>query len=211
MEKTDSPTPPDTTSNVTKKPRWVPTHPITIRVDMDDARLYHEKSLMEKRVILDYLRMCFKEALRGEVEGEEDKGGGLVDKIRKLVISLQLPEDSVMAIRREAEKCKSELAKETASRYKCEQEKQELLKQLEQLSHKKGEEEAKSIQIKKLENELAKAKEAISELMNLLDVATACVEDTEIKNVFLNRLNKVANQYGAPKTTQIIELSLIHI
>lgn len=207
MEKNpETPTPPDTTTNLTKKHRWRPTVVIGVRVDVEDAQLYHEKSLIEKRVIQDYMRACFREALRGEVEGEEEgRKEGLVEKIRKLVISLQPPPDDVMAIRREAEKCRSELAKETATRYKCEQEKQELQKQLEQLSQKKQEEEAKDIQIKKIESELARAKEAILELMSLLDLATACVEDVEIKSTFMNRLNKIVNQYGTPKPTPIID------
>jgi len=184
--------------------KWGPSANLGIRVDAEDYELYQNKPYYVRKFIRETLRAVFKRAVRGETA--ED----IVESIQKPIeIKLSVEHkhlaSDMLKLSKRLEEYEERLEQEITQRLSCEEDKKKLLEQLNQLSHKKEEEEAKSIQIKKLENELAKAKEAISELMNLLDVATACVEDTEIKNVFLNRLNKVANQYGAPKTTQIIE------
>lgn len=187
----------------TQVKKWGPTANLGIRVDAEDYELYQNRPYYVRKYVREVLRAVFKRAVRAESENIAVAFQEPVDI--KLNIKHEYTTPDIIKLSKKLKELEEHLEQEIAQRLSCEEEKQELQKQLEQLSQKRQEEEAKDIQIKKIESELARAKEAVLELVSLLDIATACIEDIEIKNTFLNRLNKIVNQYGTPKPNPVLE------
>lgn len=176
-----------------------------LKVEAEDLALYHSLNKYEKERITKSLRAIFKELVRRAREEPDPKE----EETIKVDISIKpdIAPSVVVELNRRLEKANKEIEKLIDEKMKCLGELDSLKKQIEQLSSRAVDVELQSCRTE-LQNknvELARAREALAELLALLEVASSCVTQPEVKHTLASRLNRLTKEYGQPQLSSYLQ------
>lgn len=180
-----------------------------LKVEVQDLALYHSLNKYEKERITKSLRAVFKELVRRTREAEKEAETREAETI-KVDISVKPEIDipsAMLELNRRLERANKEIEKliEEKTRYLAEID--TLKSQLEQLKSKSPDKELQNCrtELEKKSTELAKAKEILAELLALLEVASTCVKQAEVKHTLVSRLTRLGKEYGSPRLSNYLQ------
>jgi len=175
-----------------------------LKVEVQDLALYHSLNKYEKEKITKSLRAVFKELVRRTREAETREAETI-----KVDISVKPEIDipsAMLELNRRLERANKEIEKliEEKTRYLAEID--TLKSQLEQLKSKSPDKELQNCrtELEEKSTELAKAKEILAELLALLEVASTCVTQAEVKHTLVSRLARLG-KYGSPRLSNYLQ------